>query len=80
MNIRANRPASSARRETSKGMFFSARPMSRTSRVRRAISRADSIRQTASTAVRVSVAVTATDHAISGPSVRAQAGRAYFFA
>jgi hypothetical protein len=44
------------------------------------MSRADSIRQTASMARWVSVAVTATDHTISVPGVQAQAGRGYSFA
>src|SRR2546427_63671 len=58
----------------------SARPTSRTIRVRPAMILADSILQTASNARCVSVAVTATDHTTFNPSAQAEARRDYFFA
>src|SRR3979409_65491 len=53
----------------------SATPTSRTMRARPAISRGDSILQTASMAECVSVAVTATDHITFNPPVEGAAGR-----
>src|SRR5207245_3376890 len=58
----------------------SARPTSRTIRVRPALILADSILQTASIARCVSVAVTATDHTTFNPPAQAEARRDYFFA